>query len=138
MLDPTLSAMYQDALLAHYRAPHNRRALLAATGEAMRRNPLCGDEIHVQVEVDGDRIVDVAFTGRSCSITTASASIMTGAVRGLERADALRLAGQLDAMLQGLPADLPDALGALRGVAPFPARHGCAGMPWAALREALE
>lgn len=138
MLDPTLSAMYQDALLAHYRAPHNRRTMEDASGEGARRNPLCGDEIRVQVALDDDRIVDVAFTGHSCSITTASASIMTDAVHTLRTADASGMASGLEAMLQGQPAALADALSPLRGVAPFPARHGCATMPWAALRDALQ
>ena len=129
--------MYQDALLAHYRAPHNRRDMDSASGEGVRRNPLCGDEIRVQVALDGDRIADVAFTGQSCSITTASASIMTESVRGLATVEASGLISGVEAMLRGESAALPDALTPLRGVAPFPARHGCATMPWAALRDAL-
>ena len=133
----TLSAMYQDTLLSHYRAPHNRRELGAPNAEGRRKNPLCGDEIRVQVRIEGDAIADVAFGGRGCSIATASASMLTDAVRGLDVSDALRLAGAVDAMLQGDPAALPESLLALRGVAGFPARHGCATMPWAALRDAL-
>src|SRR6478672_3104028 len=91
MSDPSLSAMYQDALLAHYRAPHNRRLLAQASGEGLRRNPLCGDEIRVQVRLEGDVIADVAFTGQSCSITTASASMMTDVVGGRTVADAADL-----------------------------------------------
>lgn len=137
MSDPSLSAMYQDALLAHYRAPHNRRVIAQASGEGMRRNPLCGDEIRVQVLLDGDAIADVAFTGQSCSITTASASMMTDVVCGRTLADAADLVVGLEAMLRGEDTALPEAVAPLRGVAPFPARHGCATMPWAALRDAL-
>lgn len=137
MSDPSLSAMYQDALLAHYRAPHNRRLLAQASGEGVRRNPLCGDEIRVQVLLDGDVISDVAFTGQSCSITTASASMMTDVVRGRAADDAVDLVTGLEGMLRGESVALPDAVAPLRGVAPFPARHGCATMPWAALRDAL-
>ena len=122
MTDATFSAMYQDALLAHYRAPHNRRTLEHPTAAGTRKNPLCGD----------------AFTGRGCSIAVASASMLTDVVRGLSAADARRVANRLDELLAGaLAPDLPAALDALRGVAPFPGRHGCATMPWAALRSAL-
>ncbi len=129
--------MYQDALLAHYRAPHNRRVLTQASGEGLRRNPLCGDEIRVQVLLDGDMIVDVSFTGQSCSITTASASMMTDVVRGRAAADAADLVTRLEGMLRGEVTTLPEAVAPLRGVAPFPARHACANMPWAALRDAI-
>ena len=129
--------MYQDELLAHYRAPHNRRELAAATGTGARRNPLCGDEICVQVHVEQDTIIDVAFDGRGCSIATASASMLTNVVRGISPRNALAIADAVDRMLRGEAPDLPDTLQALRGVAPFPARHGCATMPWAALRDAL-
>jgi nitrogen fixation NifU-like protein len=132
-----LSAMYQDTILSHYRAPHNRRALDGATAEGRRKNPLCGDEIRVQLRLEGDVVTDVAFGGRGCSIATASASMLTDAVRGATTRDALALASAVDAMLQGRATMLPEALDALRGVAGFPARHGCATMPWAALRDAL-
>lgn len=132
-----LSAMYQDTILSHYRAPHNRRVLDDATAEGRRKNPLCGDEIVVQLRIEHDVIADIAFGGRGCSIATASASMLTDAVRGLTTREALTLAGGVHATLQGERATLPDALDALRAVAAFPARHGCAAMPWAALRDAL-
>ena len=135
--------MYQDALLAHPRAPHNRRVLETPTASGARRNPVCGDEISVMVLLDGDVVRDVAFTGRGCSIATASASMMTDAVLGLAAGEALAVADAVDRMLHASGADasveavLPDALTPLRGVAPFPGRHGCAMLPWQALREAL-
>lgn len=134
----SIAAMYQEALLAHYRAPHNRRALTDASGEASYRNPVCGDEILVQVRVTGDVIADAAFGGRGCSIATASASMMTEAVRGLRVADAAALGEAVERMLGGAPVELPALLDPLRGVAPFAGRHGCARMPWQALRDALE
>ncbi|HYW32498.1 MAG TPA: SUF system NifU family Fe-S cluster assembly protein [Gemmatimonas sp.] len=133
----SLSAMYQDTLLAHHRAPHNRRELLAPTGRGARKNPLCGDEIRVDVQVRDGLVADVAFGGRGCSIATASASMLTDVVCGLSRAEALVLCSRVEEMLHGGAAELPAELDALRGVAPFPARHGCATMPWAALRDAL-
>lgn len=139
--------MYQDALLAHHRAPHNRRVIDAPTASGARKNPVCGDDITVMVTLDADIVRDVAFTGRGCSISTASASMMTDAVLGLAVGDALAVADAVDRMLHPVggstgstetaPEPLPDALTPLRGVAPFPGRHGCAMLPWQALREAL-
>ena len=129
--------MYQDALLAHYRAPQNRRVLVDATASGRRRNPLCGDEIVVELRVADGVILDAGFGGRGCSIATASASMLSAAVVGKTRGDAIHLADAVDAMLRGEPAAMPPELEPLRGVAPFPARHGCVTMPWAALREAL-
>jgi len=139
----SIAAMYQDALLAHHRAPHNRRVLETPTASGARRNPVCGDEISVMVLLDGDVVRDVAFTGRGCSIATASASMMTEAVLGLAAGEALAVADAVDRMLHAPGAEasvesvLPAALAPLLGVAPFPGRHGCAILPWQALREAL-
>lgn len=133
-----LSAMYQERLLAEYRAPKNRRELLDATGSAERKNPVCGDAIRVMVrDVDG-RADDVTFTGHGCSIAVASASLLTQVVAGLDRHAARLLITQVESMLAGNPVDtLPSLLAPLRGAVPFPARHGCVLMPWLALRDAL-
>ena len=143
----SIGAMYQDALLAHYRAPHNRRVIEAPTASGVRKNPVCGDEITVMVSLQAGIVHDVAFTGRGCSISTASASMMTDVVLNLAVSDALAVADAVDRMLRqalgesgsvnAAPEPLPDVLTPLRGVAPFPGRHGCAMLPWQALREAL-
>ena len=139
----SIAAMYQDGLLAHHRAPRNRRVIDAPTAIGARKNPVCGDEITVMVSLDADAVRDVAFTGRSCSIATASASMMTDAVTGLTVGAALAVADAVDRMLHAsgavasVEAVLPEALTPLLGVAPFPGRHGCAMLPWQALREAL-
>jgi nitrogen fixation NifU-like protein len=143
----SIAAMYQDGLLAHHRAPHNRRVIDAPTAVGARKNPVCGDDITVMVVLDtdavGDTVRDVAFTGRGCSIATASASMMTDAVAGLTVGEALAAADAVERMLHASGADaiaasvLPAALTPLLGVAPFPGRHGCAMLPWQALREAL-
>lgn len=139
----SIAAMYQDGLLAHHRAPHNRRALDTPTASGARKNPVCGDEITVMVALEADVVRDVAFTGRGCSIATASASMMTVAVAGLSVGESLAVADAVDRMLHASGADagaesgLPSALTPLLGVAPFPGRHGCAMLPWQALREAL-
>mgnify|MGYP001810734248 CR=1 FL=1 len=129
--------MYQEALLAHHRAPHNKRELADATARASYKNPVCGDEITVMLQVTDGVISDAAFSGRGCSIATASASMMTEVLRGRSTSDAQMLGDSVERMLGGARVDLPDALTPLRGVAPFAGRHGCARMPWQALRDAL-
>src|SRR5262249_34945828 len=71
-----LEALYQEMILDHYRRPRNKGALDGATGDATLKNPLCGDELTVQVAVEGDVLDDVRFGGRGCSISQASASMM--------------------------------------------------------------
>lgn len=130
--------MYQDRLLAEYRAPSNRREMPTATGTAERKNPVCGDAIRVSVREQDGRLADVAFTGHGCSIAVASASLLTQVVTGSDRVRARALVALVESMLAGEPVDtLPVLLAPLRGAAPFPARHGCVLMPWLALRDAL-
>ncbi len=136
-----LSAMYQDRILQHYRAPHGRGALEGATAEGSRKNPLCGDEFRVSIAVAHTRIHDVRFEGRGCSISTASASMLTDAVRGADIREARALIERVDRLLQGdAPGDVASLgdLIALAGVAPYPQRVGCARLPWYALRDALD
>ena len=106
------------------------------TARASHKNPVCGDEITVMLQVTDGVITDAAFSGRGCSIATASASMMTDVLRGLSTADALAIGDAVDRMLSGTTVTLPDALTPLRGVAPFAGRHGCARLPWQALRDA--
>lgn len=133
--------MYQERLLAEYRAPSNRHDMPDATGRAERRNPVCGDAICLLVrEVDG-QLADVAFTGHGCSLATASASLLTQVVWRKRRRDGLALVHAVEAMLRGESAEsvsLPEILSPLTGVVPFPGRHACVLLPWLALRDALE
>ncbi len=132
--------MYQERLLAEYRAPKNRRDMPGATARAERKNPICGDAIGVMVHVTNDVLRDVSFTGHGCSLAVASASLLTQAVVQRGCPDALRLIDGVEAMIGGAAGDavtLPGVLTPLMGVAPFPGRHGCVLMPWLALREAL-
>ena len=80
-----LQVLYQEVLLDHYRSPRNHGRLATATGRAEGHNPLCGDRIAVEVELNGDRLQRVAFEGSGCAISTASASLMTEAVAGHNR-----------------------------------------------------
>lgn len=134
--------MYQELILDHYRRPRNKGVLDQPTHTVALNNPLCGDEIDLQLGVEGDVIKDVRFVGRGCSISQAAASMMTQIVKGKQVADALALADRMSAMMHGDGAAATDkALGELRalaGVAKFPIRVKCALLPWNALREAVK
>lgn len=133
---------YQRLLLEHYRRPRNRGQLAAPTHQSAQSNRLCGDEVSVQCRVQDGVLAEVAFDGRACSVSQASASLMTEAVRRLSVGSALTLADAFAARLNGrsAPASEP-ALGELEGllqVSQFPARITCALLPWKALVAALE
>jgi nitrogen fixation NifU-like protein len=137
-----LSALYQELILDHYRRPRNKGTLEHADARAEARNPLCGDEVEVTVALDGDVVRDVRFTAHGCSISQASASMMTQLVAGRTVAEVAALRRRIADLLTGDPAAAEDpALGDLRalaGVAKFPVRHKCALMGWEALGEALK
>jgi len=136
---PELEALFHDLILDHYRRPRNKGELAGATARGSVVNPTCGDEIAVEVVVDGDVVRAVRFTGRGCSISQASASMMTSAAQGRTRDELRDTAHHFGAMLRGETVDA-DRLGDLRalgGVARFPARLPCALMAWRALDAAL-
>jgi len=140
-LSAKVAGIYQELILDHYRRPRNKGALEGADARATRKNPLCGDVIEVMLAWDGERVADVRFDGRGCSISQASASMMTGFVRGRTAAEIEVVLRRFAAMLQGDTAAASDeALGELRalsGVARFPARITCASLAWSALHDAL-
>ena len=140
--EPALAALYQDLILDHYRRPRNQGALEHPTHSVALTNPLCGDEIDLDLEVQDNVIQDVRFRGRGCSISQAAASMMTQVVKARPRTDALALAERMTAMMHGDAGAAADrALGDLRalaGVANFPVRVKCALLPWNALKDALK
>ncbi|HMI46611.1 MAG TPA: SUF system NifU family Fe-S cluster assembly protein, partial [Gemmatimonadaceae bacterium] len=87
-----IAALYQELILDHYRRPRNKGTLERADAAVEMKNPLCGDEITLQVAFEGDGVGDLRFSGRGCSISQASASMMTQLVKGKGAAeiDALR------------------------------------------------
>lgn len=137
-----VQAMYQELILDHYRRPRNKGTLESPDRIVPMRNPLCGDEIDLHVKFDGDRVTDLKFTGRGCSISQAAASMMTEAVKGKTAAEASALWDRYHAMILGDQSAASDkTLGPLRslsGVSRFPARVRCALLAWNALEEALE
>jgi len=138
-----LSDLYQQIIVDHNRSPRNFKKLAHPTREADGANPLCGDEIKLEVELAGDRIADIGFQGSGCAISQASASLLTGAVQGKSTAEAQELFRQVHAMLTSAPGTPLDTaklgkLAALAGVRQFPVRVKCASLPWHTLRAALE
>jgi len=137
-----LSELYQQLIIEHSRSPRNHRAVPGANRVADGVNPLCGDQITLQIRVEGERVADVGFQGSGCAISKASASLMTGAVLGQSVADAERLFHRFHEMVTSradVPVAAPDLgkLVALAGVRAFPARVKCASLAWHTLHAAL-
>jgi nitrogen fixation NifU-like protein len=138
-----LDALYQEVLLDHYRKPRNKGVLEAATADAQGRNPLCGDEVNVAIKMDGDRVEAVKFTGQGCSISQASASVMTQLVAGKSAAEVEALYERFHALVTGTQplaegeGKAMGAMAAFAGVSKYPARVKCATMSWHTLRKAM-
>ena len=137
--EPELDELYKEIILDHYRRPRNRGELPDADVTAEGVNPLCGDEIHVQLALDGDHIDRAAFWGKGCSISQSSASLMTVAITDHDVAAAERMKTEFERMLtEGAePAEELGDLEALQGVAKFHVRVKCALLAWKVLGEAL-
>jgi nitrogen fixation NifU-like protein len=135
-----LDSLYQELILRHYRHPRNRGELEDATAVVSRFNPLCGDEITLQLRVRDGRVEAARFLGQGCSISQASASMLTELLVGRTAEEAEALAARFTGMMHGdAEAARDPALGDLRalaGVARFPARIRCALLAWDALKEA--
>ncbi len=127
---------YPDDLLVEARHPRGAGALPSPRRTARAANLVCGDEIDLDVDHDGSRIVEVAHRSRGCVFVRASASLLARSVPGLSLAQARDLATALRRDLAGT-APLPPALAALASVRVYPARIRCALLPWDALRAAL-
>ena len=135
-----LKELYRDVILDHNRAPRNFGRLAPADAQAEGHNPLCGDRLSLFVRMNGDRIEDVRFEGKGCAISTASASLMTEAVKGKSRAAAEELYHHVHELLtkpNAVAAADVGKLAALSGVREFPARVKCATLCWHTLQAAL-
>jgi len=140
-----LQDLYQEIILDHYRKPRNRGKLEGADRSIELKNPLCGDEIAVDVKLDGDVVRDVRFHGHGCSISQSSASMMTELLKGKTAAQARDRIALFIAMMRseaGTPEELGERLGdvvALHGVPRnFAQRIKCASLAWKAAEMALE
>ena len=135
-----LNDLYRDVILDHNRRPRNFGGLEPADASVEGFNPMCGDRLTVRLKMDDDTISDIRFEGQGCAISTASASLMTEAVKGRTRADALRLFERVHQLLtddRAPPAGELGKLAALSGVRAYPARVKCASLCWHTLASAL-
>ena len=136
-----LDDIYKEVILDHYKAPRNKRALPTANHVCSRNNPLCGDEITVEADVEDGTIAEVTFQGAGCSISQSSASMMTEATTGRPVDDALALAAAFRGMMAGEVEPDEDRFGdlvALKGVVKYPIRIKCAVLAWDVLQDALQ
>jgi nitrogen fixation NifU-like protein len=134
-----LSDLYRDVILDHNRRPRNFGPLEGADAAAEGVNPLCGDRLTLRLNLDSDKIEDIRFEGQGCAISTASASLMTEAVKGKTRTEALEIFERVHRLLtdDAAPADELGKLAALSGVREYPSRVKCASLCWHTLASAL-
>ena len=138
---PVDDDLYREIILDHYRNPRHHQTVDPADRVIEANNPLCGDEIDLSYRLDNGTVAAIGFTGRGCSISQASASMLCEAVTGMSAEGAARLAERFRAMLTGDGSlseddDIGD-LEALRGVRAYPVRVKCATLVWNALLEGL-
>jgi nitrogen fixation NifU-like protein len=138
-----LRELYQEMILDHSRHPRNFRELPGAH-KAEGFNPLCGDSATVYVDLEGDRLREVSFVGKGCSISTASASMMTESLKGKTRAEAEELFERFHDLVTSPPdqarqkaAPELGKLAVFSGVSEFPVRVKCASLAWHTLKAAL-
>jgi nitrogen fixation protein NifU and related proteins len=136
-----LNDLYRDVILDHNRRPRNFGGLDAADASAEGFNPMCGDRLTLRLRMADDKIGEIRFEGQGCAISTASASLMTEAVKGKTRAQALQLFERVHSLLTDDAAEGGEELGklaALSGVREYPARVKCASLCWHTLASALQ
>lgn len=144
-----LEDLYREVILDHYRSPRNRGHLDRPDATAQGVNPLCGDEITVEIQLADDVVTAVAIESQGCSISQSSASMMTEAIKGKTRTEIADLVSKFRGMMSidgsddpGLDPDRPGAvlgdIEALQGVRQYPVRIKCASLAWNTLLEALE
>ena len=139
-----LRELYQEVILDHSKRPRNFRVLPEASHQAEGFNPLCGDKATIYLRVEDDVVKDAAFKGAGCSISTASASMMTEALIGKSRTEAEALFQRFHELLTSDPSKAAEnaapelgKLAAFSGVCEFPVRVKCASLPWHTFRAAL-
>lgn len=141
METPQLSSLYQQLILEHYRNPRNKAELDDKSVEIHMANPVCGDEIRLQLLIEDGHIADAKFVGQGCSISQAAVSMMTTLLQGRSLEDADALAKRFTEMMHGDESAAKDKslgdLRALQGVSKFPVRIKCALLGFDALQKAI-
>lgn len=144
-----LEELYREVILDHYRNPRNRGHLDSPDATAQGVNPLCGDEIQVELTLSNGVVSNVAVEGQGCSISQSSASMMTEAIKGKTRGEIDEMISRFRKMMSlegsddtGLDPERPGSvlgdIEALQGVRQYPVRIKCASLAWNTLMEALE
>lgn len=137
-MDGNLRELYQEVIFDHNRQPRNFHDMPDADHQADGHNPLCGDQLTVFLRIEEGRIADASFVGHGCAISTASASLMTEAIKGKPVDEVEALFRDFHAMLTDTPPDRDfGKLAVLGGVREFPARVKCATLAWHTLHNAL-
>ena len=139
-----LRELYQELILDHSKRPRNFHGMEQANRKANGHNPLCGDRVTVSLQVEGDVVRDVSFEGSGCSISTASASMMTDALKGKTVAEAKALFDRFHDLVTADPSKAAPTsaelgkLAVFAGVHEFPMRVKCASLAWHTMKAALE
>ncbi|BAM46945.1 MAG: SUF system NifU family Fe-S cluster assembly protein [Amphibacillus sp.] len=137
-----LDSLYRQVIMDHYKNPRNHGTLPDNSLTLEMNNPTCGDRIEIHLMIEDDRITDVKFEGEGCSISLASASMMTEAIKGQKLIDALKMSESFSKLMLGEIDELSDPdMGdaeALQGVSKFPARIKCATLAWKAMEKATK
>lgn len=141
-MSSNLDTLYRQVIMDHYKNPRNRGEFDDEAVTVNMNNPTCGDRIQLQLKIEDGKVKDAKFEGEGCSISLASASMMTQAVKGLETEEAVAMAEIFSNMMLGNDYDedrfdLGD-IEALQGVTKFPARIKCATLAWKAMEKGIE
>lgn len=140
MSTKNLDQLYRSVIMDHYKTPRNKGIIEESSITVDMNNPTCGDVIHLTMEIEDDVVQDAKFEGEGCSISMASASMMTQLIKGKPVKDALSLADTISAIMLSEEYDDSIDLGdieALSGVAKFPARIKCATLAWKAMEKGV-
>lgn len=137
-----LDTLYRQVIMDHYKNPRNKGVLDGDVLTVDMNNPTCGDRIQLQLQVEDDIVKDVKFNGEGCSISMSSASMMTQAIKGKKLEEALNMSETFSHMMMGEEVDTEELdledIGALQGVAKFPARIKCATLAWKAMEKGFD
>jgi len=136
-----LDTLYRQVIMDHYKTPRNRGVLEDSSMTVDMNNPTCGDRIRIQLKIEDGVVKDAKFEGEGCSISLASASMMTQAIKGKKLEDALRMSKLFSDMMLGKELDAGELdlgdIEALQGVSKFPARIKCATLAWKAMEKGV-
>ncbi|AIF44048.1 Fe-S cluster assembly sulfur transfer protein SufU [Virgibacillus sp. SK37] len=136
-----LDTLYRQVIMDHYKNPRNKGVIEGDVLTVDMNNPTCGDRIQLQLQVEDGIVQEAKFDGEGCSISMASASMMTQAVKGKKIDEALEMSELFSKMMLGEDVDMDklslEDIEALQGVAKFPARIKCATLAWKAMEKGV-